>query len=87
MFLTCSVVLFPVAVTFLVTWWFFEFVDGFFSPIYAKLGIDILGKTCVLMVFWLWFLLLNYHMLLRAPHHYQDDRKLVFVLEKMVKKT
>ncbi|KAL3603683.1 hypothetical protein D5086_004542 [Populus alba] len=32
-----------VAVTFLVTWWFIQFVDGFFSPIYAHLGIDIFG--------------------------------------------
>lgn len=38
-------VLFPVAVTFLVTWWFIQFVDGFFSPLYAQLGIDIFGKS------------------------------------------
>ncbi|KAJ4701079.1 hypothetical protein OWV82_024375 [Melia azedarach] len=42
-FMTGCVVLFPVAVTFLVTWWFIEFVDSFFSPIYARLGIDIFG--------------------------------------------
>lgn len=41
----CSVVLFPVAVTFFVTWWFIQFVDGFFSPIYDQLGIDIFGKS------------------------------------------
>ena len=42
----CSVVLFPVAVTFFITWWFIQFVDGFFSPLYAKLGIDIFGNCC-----------------------------------------
>ncbi|KAI4370765.1 hypothetical protein MLD38_019075 [Melastoma candidum] len=42
-FMTGCVVLFPVAVTFFVTWWFIQFVDGFFSPIYARLGIDIFG--------------------------------------------
>lgn len=41
----CSVVLFPVAVTFFITWWFIQFVDGFFSPIYERLGIDIFGKS------------------------------------------
>ncbi|KAH9800732.1 protein CONTINUOUS VASCULAR RING 1 [Citrus sinensis] len=39
----CSVILFPIAVTFYITWWFIHFVDGFFSPIYAQLGIDIFG--------------------------------------------
>ncbi|KAJ8440955.1 hypothetical protein Cgig2_019984 [Carnegiea gigantea] len=38
-----NVVLFPVAVTFFVTWWFIQFVDGFFSPLYERLGIDIFG--------------------------------------------
>lgn len=46
----CSVVLFPVAVTFFVTWWFVQFVDGFFSPLYDQLGIDIFGK-CLLYPF------------------------------------
>jgi uncharacterized membrane protein len=41
--MTGCVVLFPVAVTFFITWWFIQFVDGFFSPLYAKLGIDIFG--------------------------------------------
>lgn len=36
--------LFPVAVTFFITWWFIQFVDGFFSPLYEGLGIDIFGK-------------------------------------------
>jgi hypothetical protein len=40
----CSVVLFPVAITFFITWWFIQFVDGFFSPLYAKLGFDIFGN-------------------------------------------
>ncbi|KAJ6925230.1 LOW QUALITY PROTEIN: hypothetical protein NC652_018235 [Populus alba x Populus x berolinensis] len=38
-----SVILFPIAITFYITWWFVHFVDGFFSPIYAHLGIDIFG--------------------------------------------
>ena len=42
-FMTGCVVLFPVAVTFFVTWWFIQFVDGFFSPLYEQLGIDIFG--------------------------------------------
>ncbi|XP_031274524.1 protein LIKE COV 2-like [Pistacia vera] len=42
-FMTGCVVLFPVAVTFFVTWWFIQFVDGFFSPMYERLGIDIFG--------------------------------------------
>ncbi|KAG6491497.1 hypothetical protein ZIOFF_046429 [Zingiber officinale] len=39
----CSVILFPIAITFYITWWFIHFVDGFFSPIYAQLGINIFG--------------------------------------------
>ncbi|OMO50574.1 hypothetical protein COLO4_38007 [Corchorus olitorius] len=46
-FMTGCVVLFPVAVTFLLTWWFIQFVDGFFSPIYAKLGFDIFASPSV----------------------------------------
>ncbi|PUZ65825.1 hypothetical protein GQ55_3G256500 [Panicum hallii var. hallii] len=42
-FMTGCVVLFPIAVTFFITWWFIQFVDGFFSPLYAKLGFDIFG--------------------------------------------
>ncbi|KAL5555801.1 hypothetical protein UlMin_038037 [Ulmus minor] len=42
-FMTGCVVLFPVAVTFFITWWFIEFVDGFFSPLYEQLGFDIFG--------------------------------------------
>ncbi|CAL0332525.1 unnamed protein product [Lupinus luteus] len=42
-FMTGCVILFPIAITFYITWWFVHFVDGFFSPIYAQLGIDIFG--------------------------------------------
>ncbi|GMH24515.1 hypothetical protein Nepgr_026358 [Nepenthes gracilis] len=53
-FMTGCVVLFPVAVTFFITWWIIQFVDGFFSPIYEQLGIDIFGLgfiTSLLFVF------------------------------------
>lgn len=40
----CSVILLPIAITFYVTWWFIHFVDGFFSPIYAHLGLNIFGQ-------------------------------------------
>ncbi|XP_019151220.1 PREDICTED: protein LIKE COV 1-like isoform X1 [Ipomoea nil] len=42
-FMTGCVILFPIAVTFYLTWWFIHFVDGFFSPIYAHLGINVFG--------------------------------------------
>lgn len=42
-FMTGCVILFPIAITFYITWWFIHFVDGFFSPIYAQLGIDVFG--------------------------------------------
>ncbi|XP_074560152.1 protein LIKE COV 2-like [Curcuma longa] len=42
-FMTGCVVLFPVAITFYITWWFIQFVDSFFSPIYDKLGFNIFG--------------------------------------------
>ncbi|XP_013593726.1 PREDICTED: protein CONTINUOUS VASCULAR RING 1-like isoform X2 [Brassica oleracea var. oleracea] len=42
-FMTGCVILLPMAITFYVTWWFIHFVDGFFSPIYAHLGINIFG--------------------------------------------
>ncbi|PNY14105.1 hypothetical protein L195_g010778 [Trifolium pratense] len=42
-FMTGCVVLFPVAVTFFITWWFIQFVDGFFSPLYSSFGIEIFG--------------------------------------------
>ncbi|XP_002524305.2 protein LIKE COV 2 [Ricinus communis] len=54
-FMTGCVVLFPVAVTFLVTWWFIQFVDGFFSPLYAKLGVDIFGLGFVTSLLFIFF--------------------------------
>ncbi|WCJ31697.1 hypothetical protein M5689_013167 [Euphorbia peplus] len=53
-FMTGCVVLFPIAVTFFVTWWLIQFIDGFFSPIYERLGIDIFGLgfvTSLIFVF------------------------------------
>lgn len=48
---SCSVILLPLAITFYITWWFIHFVDGFFSPIYAQLGINIFGKNTKLSSF------------------------------------
>ncbi|XP_031407062.1 protein LIKE COV 1-like [Punica granatum] len=42
-FMTGCVILLPLAITFYVTWGFIHFVDGFFSPIYDHLGINIFG--------------------------------------------
>ncbi|XP_020211519.1 protein LIKE COV 1 [Cajanus cajan] len=42
-FMSGCVILFPIAITFYVTWGFIRFVDGFFSPIYNHLGINIFG--------------------------------------------
>ncbi|KAL3734143.1 hypothetical protein ACJRO7_023487 [Eucalyptus globulus] len=42
-FMTGCVILLPMAITFYVTWGFVHFVDGFFSPIYNHLGINIFG--------------------------------------------
>ncbi|CAM8931534.1 unnamed protein product [Rhodiola kirilowii] len=42
-FMTGCVILLPIAITFYITWWFIHFVDGFFSPIYAQLGVNIFG--------------------------------------------
>ncbi|KAK4490216.1 hypothetical protein RD792_000875 [Penstemon davidsonii] len=54
-FMTGCVVLFPVAVTFFVTWWFIQFVDGFFSPIYERLGIDIFGLGFITSLIFIFF--------------------------------
>ncbi|KAG5245761.1 protein COV [Salix suchowensis] len=54
-FITGCVVLFPVAVTFFITWWLIQFVDGFFSPIYARLGIDIFGLGFVTSLVFVFF--------------------------------
>ncbi|XP_031109984.1 protein LIKE COV 3-like [Ipomoea triloba] len=42
-FMTGCVILFPIAITFYITWWFIYFVDSFFSPIYTHLGINVFG--------------------------------------------
>ncbi|XP_076958708.1 protein CONTINUOUS VASCULAR RING 1-like isoform X1 [Bidens hawaiensis] len=42
-FMTGCVILLPMAITFYITWWFIHFVDGFFSPVYDQLGINIFG--------------------------------------------
>uniref|UniRef100_A0A7N0VCB4 Protein LIKE COV 1-like n=1 Tax=Kalanchoe fedtschenkoi TaxID=63787 RepID=A0A7N0VCB4_KALFE len=42
-FITGCVILLPIAITFYVTWGFVHFVDGFFSPIYTHLGINLFG--------------------------------------------
>ncbi|KAI3500087.1 hypothetical protein L2E82_18476 [Cichorium intybus] len=42
-FMSGCVILFPIAITFYVTWWFIHFVDGFFSPVLTLLGINIFG--------------------------------------------
>ncbi|KAJ4701920.1 hypothetical protein OWV82_025087 [Melia azedarach] len=42
-FMTGCVILLPLATTFYITWVFIRFVDGFFSPIYDQLGINIFG--------------------------------------------
>ncbi|KAA8531866.1 hypothetical protein F0562_006417 [Nyssa sinensis] len=42
-FMTGCVILLPIAITFYITWWFIRFVDGFFSPVYTHLGINIFG--------------------------------------------
>ncbi|XP_076941263.1 protein LIKE COV 1-like [Bidens hawaiensis] len=49
-FMTGCVILLPLAITFYVTWWFIHFVDGFFSPIYEQLGINIFGLGFVTSV-------------------------------------
>ncbi|TYI97245.1 hypothetical protein E1A91_D01G130500v1 [Gossypium mustelinum] len=42
-FMTGCVILFPLAITFYITWVFIHFIDGFFSPIYDQLGINVFG--------------------------------------------
>ncbi|KAL6506606.1 Protein LIKE COV 2 [Orobanche hederae] len=54
-FMTGCVVLFPVAVTFFITWWFIQFVDGFFSPIYERLGIEIFGLGFITSIIFIFF--------------------------------
>ncbi|KAM7507914.1 hypothetical protein LguiA_018367 [Lonicera macranthoides] len=54
-FMTGCMVLFPVAVTFFVTWWFVQFFDGFFSPIYERLGVDIFGLGFITSLIFIFF--------------------------------
>ncbi|KAL4302996.1 hypothetical protein GQ457_10G000530 [Hibiscus cannabinus] len=54
-FMTGCVILFPIAITFYITWWFIHFVDGFFSPIYAQLGINIFGLGFVTSITFIFF--------------------------------
>lgn len=42
-FMSGCVILLPIAITFYITWGFFHFVDGFFSPVYNQLGINVFG--------------------------------------------
>ncbi|KGN45886.1 protein LIKE COV 2 [Cucumis sativus] len=55
-FMTGCVVLFPVAITFFITWWFVQFVDSFFSPLYARLGIHIFGLGFVSSLIFIFFI-------------------------------
>ncbi|KAL6216140.1 hypothetical protein ACLB2K_009366 [Fragaria x ananassa] len=53
-FMTGCVILLPIAITFYVTWIFIRFVDGFFSPIYNHLGINVFGlgfATSLIFIF------------------------------------
>ncbi|GJV43961.1 hypothetical protein Tco_1428497 [Tanacetum coccineum] len=54
-FMTGCVVLFPVAVTFFVTWWIVQFFDGFFSPIYERLGVEIFGLGFLTSLIFIYF--------------------------------
>uniref|UniRef100_A0A0D9XZC5 Protein LIKE COV 3 n=1 Tax=Leersia perrieri TaxID=77586 RepID=A0A0D9XZC5_9ORYZ len=44
-FMTGCVILLPIAITFYATWWFIRFFDGFFSPIYNHLGINVFDQS------------------------------------------
>lgn len=45
LFHSYSVILFPMVVTFYIAWWFLDFFDGFFSPLYeATIGFHVFGK-------------------------------------------
>ncbi|KAJ7519025.1 hypothetical protein O6H91_20G019900 [Diphasiastrum complanatum] len=53
-FLSGCVILLPIAVTFYLTWWFIQFVDGFFRPVYISLGINFFGLgfvTTIVFIF------------------------------------
>uniref|UniRef100_A0A0C9RYP2 TSA: Wollemia nobilis Ref_Wollemi_Transcript_3008_1569 transcribed RNA sequence n=1 Tax=Wollemia nobilis TaxID=56998 RepID=A0A0C9RYP2_9CONI len=55
-FMSGCVVLFPVAITFYITWWFIQFVDGFFRPIYERLGINIFGLGFITSLFFIFLM-------------------------------
>jgi len=55
-FMSGCVVLFPVAITFYITWWFIQFVDGFFRPIYVRLGFNIFGLGFVTSLFFIFLM-------------------------------
>lgn len=50
-----SAILFPIVVTVYVTWWFLDFFDAFFSPLYKKLvGFEVFGMgfmTSMIFIF------------------------------------
>ncbi|CAN4080051.1 unnamed protein product [Withania somnifera] len=54
-FITGCVILFPIAITFYITWWFIHFVGNFFSPIYNHLGISVFGLGFVTSVTFIFF--------------------------------
>nr|GEX63093.1 protein like COV 2-like [Tanacetum cinerariifolium] len=54
-FMTGCVVLFPIAVTFFVTWWIVQFFDGFFSLIYERLGVEIFGLGFLTSLIFIFF--------------------------------
>ncbi|CAM6106861.1 unnamed protein product [Calypogeia fissa] len=53
-FMSGCVILFPIAITFYVTWWFITFFDSFFKPVYKYLGINVFGVgfiTSIIFIF------------------------------------
>ncbi|KAF3652255.1 Protein CONTINUOUS VASCULAR RING 1 [Capsicum annuum] len=54
-FMNGCVMLFPIVVTFYITWRFINFVDGFFSPIYSQLGIDVFGLGFITSITFIFF--------------------------------
>ncbi|KAL3378028.1 hypothetical protein AABB24_004123 [Solanum stoloniferum] len=54
-FISGCVILFPIAITFYITWWFIHFVDAFFSPIYNHLGINVFGLGFVTSMTFIFF--------------------------------
>ncbi|BBN15739.1 hypothetical protein MPTK1_7g00390 [Marchantia polymorpha subsp. ruderalis] len=53
-FMSGCVILFPIAITFYVTWWFIAFFDGFFRPVYKALGVHVFGVgflTSIIFIF------------------------------------